>query len=154
MGILMKVKLFVSDDVKDSFTEIHTNKLTNNIQKAILLLENDDDINSNKNILAVKKQQDTFLLDFEDIYMIRVENRKSIVYAENEDYTINKALYKLEEILNSNFVRISKSTIVNIKKVTRVTPSLGGMMYIELNNGLKDNISRKYLSDFKNSLDM
>ncbi len=154
MGILMKVKLFVSDDVKDSFTEIHTNKLTNNIQKAILLLENDDDINSNKNILAVKKQQDTFLLDFEDIYMIRVENRKSIVYAENEDYTINKALYKLEEILNSNFVRISKSTIVNIRKVTRVTPSLGGMMYIELNNGLKDNISRKYLSDFKNSLDM
>ena len=154
MGILMKVKLFVSDDVKDSFTEIHTNKVTNNIQKAILLLENDDDINSNKNILAVKKQQDTFLLDFEDIYMIRVENRKSIVYAENEDYTINKALYKLEEILNSNFVRISKSTIVNIRKVTRVTPSLGGMMYIELNNGLKDNISRKYLSDFKNSLDM
>lgn len=60
----------------------------------------------------------------------------------------------MEETLSGDFVRISKTTIVNIKKIERVAPSLRGMMFIELKNGLKDNISRKYLPDFKNALDL
>ena len=42
----------------------------------------------------------------------------------------------------------------NFKKIERVAPSLKGMMFIQLKNGLKDNISRKYLPDFKNALDL
>ena len=58
------------------------------------------------------------------------------------------------ENLDSNFVRVSKSTIVNLRKIKRVAPSLRGMMFIELKNGLKDNISRKYLPEFKKALDL
>lgn len=67
---------------------------------------------------------------------------------------VKKALYQVEESLNGDFVRISKTTIVNLKKIKRVAPSLKGMMFIELKNGLKDNISRKYLPDFKQALDL
>ena len=56
--------------------------------------------------------------------------------------------------MGSDFVRISKATIVNLKKIERVAPSLKGMMFIQLKNGLKDNISRKYLPDFKQALDL
>ena len=126
----------------------------------MVLLENENEeedkegINDNNSILAVKKGQDIVLLDFEDIFLIRVEDKQTKVFTENKDYLIKKPLYQIEENLDSNFVRVSKTTIVNLRKIKRVAPSLRGMMFIELKNGLKDNISRKYLSDFKNALDL
>ena len=152
----MKVQLFVSNDLEEAYAEIYTDVLTDNIQKAMLLLQNDEssDEDETSSMLAVKKGQDIVLLDFEDIFMIRVEEKQTKVYNDKNEFLIKKPLYKIENSLDSNFVRISKSTIVNLRKIERVAPSLKGMMFIELKNGLKDNISRKYLSDFKQSLDL
>ncbi|MBP5700066.1 MAG: LytTR family transcriptional regulator, partial [Methanobrevibacter sp.] len=86
--------------------------------------------------------------------MIRVEDKQTKVFTEDNDYLVKKPLYQIEDNLDSNFVRVSKATIVNLRKIKRVAPSLRGMMFIELKNGLKDNISRKYLSDFKDALDL
>ena len=146
----MKVNLFVSRDIEEPHADIHTNELTDNIAKAMSILESED---SNE-ILAVKNGSDIALLEFNDVFMLRVENKQVKVYTENKEYLIRKPLYQVEETLSSDFVRISKTTIVNLKKIKRVAPSLKGMMFIELKNGLKDNISRKYLPDFKNALDL
>ena len=146
----MKVNLFVSRDIEEPYADIHTNELTDNVTKAISILESDD-VNE---ILAVKKGSDIALLEFGEVYMLRVEDKQVKVYTENGEYLIKKPLYQVEETLSSDFVRISKTTIINLKKVERVAPSLKGMMFIQLKNGLKDNISRKYLPDFKNALDL
>ena len=153
----MKVDLFISRDIEEPYAEIHSDSLTPNIQKAMGLLETDGIISGddeNNSILAAKKGQDIVLLDFEDIFMIRVEDKQTKVFTEDQDYLVKKPLYQIEENLDSNFVRVSKATIVNLKKIKRVAPSLKGMMFIELKNGLKDNISRKYLADFKKALDL
>ena len=154
----MKVQLFVSKDLEEPYAEIYTDVLTDNIQKAMVLLENetedDEEGITDNSILAVKKGQDIVLLDFDDIFMIRVEDKQTKVFTEDRDYLVKKPLYQIEESLDSNFVRVSKTTIVNLRKIKRVAPSLKGMMFIELKNGLKDNISRKYLSDFKSALDL
>ena len=155
----MKVQLFVSKDLEEPYAEIYTDVLTDNIQKAMVLLENEETINEEEemgdnSILAVKKGQDIVLLDVEDIFLIRVEDKQTKVYVEDKEYLIKKPLYQIEENLDSNFVRVSKTTIVNLRKIKRVAPSLKGMMFIELKNGLKDNISRKCLSDFKKALDL
>ena len=146
----MKVNLFVSRDIEEPHADIHTNELTDNITKAMSILESDD----TNEILAVKNGSDITLFQFDDVFMLRVENKQVKVYAENNEYLIRKPLYQVEESLSGDFVRISKTTIVNLKKIKRVAPSLKGMMFIELKNGLKDNISRKYLPDFKNALDL
>ena len=146
----MKVNLFVSRDIEEPYADIHTNELTDNITKAMSILESDD----SSEMLAVKKGSDIALLEFSDVYMFRVEDKQVKVYTEDKEYQIKKALYQVEENLTSDFVRISKTTIVNLKKVERVAPSLKGMMFIQLKNGLKDNISRKYLPDFKQALDL
>ena len=150
--------MFVSKDLEEPYAEIYTDVLTDNIQKAMVLLENEteeeEEGTADNSILAVKKGQDIVLLDFEDIFMIRVEDKQTKVFTENKDYLVKKPLYQIEESLDSNFVRVSKTTIVNLRKIKRVAPSLRGMMFIELKNGLKDNISRKYLADFKSALDL
>ncbi|MEE1128578.1 MAG: LytTR family DNA-binding domain-containing protein [Methanobrevibacter sp.] len=146
----MKVNLFVSRDIEHPHADIHTNELTDNITKAINILESEDQ----NEMLAVKNGSDITLLELQDIFMFRVEDKKVKVFAENNEYTVKKPLYQVEENLTKDFVRISKTTIVNLKKVERVAPSLKGMMFIQLKNGLKDNISRKYLPDFKKALDL
>ena len=146
----MKVNLFVSRDIEEPYADIHTNELTDNITKAMSILESDD----SSEMLAVKKGSDIALLEFSDVYMFRVEDKQVKVYTENSEYQVKKPLYQVEENLTSDFVRISKTTIINLKKVERVAPSLKGMMFIQLKNGLKDNISRKYLPDFKQALDL
>ena len=146
----MKVNLFVSRDIEEPHADIHTNELTDNITKAMAILESDDV----SDMMAVKKGSDIALLQLNEIYMFRVEDKQVKVYTQNGEYQIKKALYQIEDALNSDFVRISKTTIVNLRKIGRVAPSLKGMMFIELKNGLKDNISRKYLPGFKEALDL
>ena len=146
----MKVNLFVSRDIEEPYADIHTNELTDNITKAMSILESED----SNDMLAVKKGSDIALLELSEIYMFRVEEKQVKVYTESSEYLIKKPLYQVEETLSSEFVRISKTTIVNLKKIERVAPSLKGMMFIQLKNGLKDNISRKYLPDFKQALDL
>ena len=146
----MKVNLFVSRDIEEPYADIHTNELTDNVAKAMSILESDD----SSDMVAVKKGSDIALLQMDEIFMFRVEDKQVKVYSENSEYLIKKPLYQVEETLRSDFVRISKATIVNLKKIERVAPSLKGMMFIELKNGLKDNISRKYLPDFKQALDL
>ena len=82
----MKVNLFVSRDIKEPYADIHTNELTDNVTKAISILESDD-VNE---ILAVKKGSDIALLEFGDVYMLRVENKQVNVYTENNEYLIKK----------------------------------------------------------------
>lgn len=53
----MKVNLFVSRDVEEPYADIHTNELTDNITKAMSILENDD----SNDMLAVKKGSDIAL---------------------------------------------------------------------------------------------
>ena len=115
----MKVNLFVSRDVEEPHADIHTNELTDNISKAISILESDDA----NDMLAVKKGSDIALLEFSEVYMFRVENKQVNVYTENGEYLIKKPLYQVEETLGSDFVRISKTTIDNLKKIERVAPS-------------------------------
>lgn len=146
----MKVNLFVSRDIDEPYADIHTNELTENVTKAISILESED----SNDMIAVKKGSDIALLQFSEIYMFRVEDKQVKVYSEDGEFVIKKPLYQVEESLNGDFVRISKTSIVNLKKIQRVAPSLKGMMFIELKNGLKDNISRKYLPDFKQALDL
>ncbi len=146
----MKVNLFVSKDIDEPYADIHTNELTDNVTKAMSILESEE----SNDMLAVKKGSDITLLELQDVFMFRVENKQVKVYTQNVEYVIKKPLYQVEEGLNQSFVRISKTTIINLKKVERVAPSLKGMMFIELKNGLKDNISRKYLPGFKEALDL
>lgn len=146
----MKVNLFVSKDIEESYADIHTNELSDNITKAISILESED-VND---MLAVKKGSDIALLESSDVYMFRVEEKQVKVYTENNEYVIKKPLYQVEDSLGNDFLRISKTTIVNFKKIERVAPSLRGMMFVQLKNGLKDNISRKYLPDFKQALNL
>ena len=66
---------------------------------------------------------------------------------------IQTAIYELEENLKpKHFLRISKSSLVNLMKIISVKSALGGRFSVVLSNGEEIIISRKYVSELKKVL--
>ena len=103
-------------------------------------------------IVTVADGERIIVLTPEETYMIRTENEDVVVYNKDRRYISNKRLYEMEALLGNGFLRISKSTIINLRMIDYVEPAFNGMMMILLKNGSKDFISRKYLPQLKKYL--
>lgn len=146
--ILMKVEIRLSADAKEPYAVIYASEITAEIRNAAALIESE----SIGGVITVTDNERIFVLWAEEVYMVRVENEKTVVYAKAKRYYSGKRLYEFEAALGNGFMRISKSTIVNLKHIDCVEPTLGGLMLLVLKNGCKDYISRRYLPAFKKYL--
>ena len=69
------------------------------------------------------------------------------------EYTLRLRLYEMEERLNpKQFVRISNSEIINLKKVKNFDLNFAGTICVELVNGTKTYVSRRFVSRIKTIL--
>ncbi len=77
-------------------------------------------------------------------------DNKTFIYTSKECYETARKLYEFEELLKErNFLRISKSVVINIMKVESIKPALNGRFSCRLLNGEEVIISRKYVNPFK-----
>ena len=142
----MRVEINLSPEIKEAYAVIHGSKMTDEIRRVAEACE------SQENVIAAMKEEKIVVLQPEEIYMIRVEDGKIYLYTERDKYQSGKKLYEFEESLGRDFMRISKSTIVNLKKMDSVETSFHAMMYLVMKNGCKDYITRTYLPEFKKYL--
>ncbi len=86
------------------------------------------------------------------LYVESVDNR-TFLYTAKQSYETKQRVYELEEALKmKRFIRISKSTLVNLMKVKSIRPALNGRFSAALSNGEEIIISRKYVPDLKKTL--
>ena len=145
-GDKLKVELKISKEVKEPYAVIYSDSLTDEITSAVMYLENTG------KIITGEDNGRIAVLQPSEIYMVRVENERTVIYGENKKFLSPKRLYQLEQQLGNGFMKISKSTVINLSHIKCVEPSFKGMMSLVMKNGLKDWISRKYLPDFKKYL--
>lgn len=87
------------------------------------------------------------------VYYIEVVDNKTFLYCKDRVYESKQKLYELEECLvNSDFLRVSKSVMLNLSKIKSLSPALSGRFEAALANGEKVVISRQYVSDLKKRL--
>ncbi len=117
--------------------------MTDSVMRAINMLKSPDSV-------TVYIDDHALLLPVGNIFYAESVDLKTFVYAEKSVYRSRLKLYELEDILNkSDFLRISKQVIVNIKKIKSVSPAGGGRLQTTLSNGEKVIISRQYVSALK-----
>lgn len=93
------------------------------------------------------------VLEPNDLFKIYAGNGKVFAVTNNGEYILRLRLYEAEERLNpSQFVRISNSEIINLKKVKNFDLSFTGTIYVELTNGTTTYVSRRYVSKIKKIL--
>lgn len=88
-----------------------------------------------------------------DIYYFEAVDGKVFAYCKNNVHEVKQKLYELEELCKEKHCfRASKSTILNIAKITSVHPSISGRYQALLDNGEKVVISRQYVRILKDML--
>lgn len=146
----MKVECKISAEYKEPYAVLHINKMTDSVAEIISMLEKE---NANSLTLIAKKDKNTYFIKPEDISLVRTEGREIVCYDKRKNrYTLDKPLYELENMLAVYFVRISKSTIVNINQISHVEASFNGTMGLVMKNGVTDYISRSFRKSFKERL--
>ncbi|MGE7916868.1 LytTR family DNA-binding domain-containing protein [Lysinibacillus sp. RS5] len=147
--IILKIEIKIDTEYEEPHITICTAKLTPTIQAAISLLQQENE----EQILTGIANNKTYIIDPNSIIVIRTEGRELALYDEDEHRLIlSKPLYELEQLLGNNFIRISKSAIINLSKIKNIEASFNGTMEIELVLGIKEVISRNYRKQFKKRL--
>lgn len=93
------------------------------------------------------------IIDPKEVYYFEAVDNKVFAYCEKQVFEIRKKLYELEnELANTDFLRISKSTIVDLSKVLHLSAAFNGRLEAKLKNGEKIIISRQYVPNLKKKL--
>ena len=92
---------------------------------------------------------DQILLDPKQIYYLDHVERKLFAYTRDGVYRIMDTLSSCEEMLwNYGFVRVSKSNLINIYKITQLKPDLNMKVYASFDNGERICVNRSYKKEF------
>ena len=101
---------------------------------------------------AIDNDKHYLISPLEVFYFESVDNR-TFLYTETQVLEVRKRLYELGEILSDkDFVRTSKSQLVNINKIKLLKPELNRSITAEMINGEILFISRRYAKQIKTLL--
>lgn len=103
--------------------------------------------------IICKNDNEECVVYINDIFYLESVDKKVFVYCEKDVLRSNYKLYELEEMLSDiGFVRVSKSVILNIEKLTGIKTLVNSKLEARLSNGESICVTRKYLKDIKNEL--
>lgn len=110
-------------------------------------------VKAGRNRITAFYENEIVQLDSKEVYYFESVDNKVYACCEKKVFEIKQKLYELEEIYKqTNFVRISKSMIVNISKVSKIVPMFNGRLEGVLCNGEKVIITRQYVANLKKKL--
>ncbi len=140
------------DELKDAVDKaekyIKLNKAENNRNESLKNLASDLTDRSTIKKITLPSGQGYRLVDIDNIIHIEADSNYCVFHLINlEKITVSKTLKDYEEILpESRFIRIHKSSIVNLKYVKEYHSKNG--LQVVLNNNETINVSRRRASDF------
>lgn len=107
----------------------------------------------NPDILMVTKNDITYKIKTDNVLYCEALDRKILVATKTDTFETRMKLFEIEELIKSKgFVRISRSILVNINKVTSFKPDINCTLSAYLTNNKELHVSRKYVADFKDKL--
>lgn len=87
------------------------------------------------------------------VFYIESVDSKTFLYTKEKVLESKLKLYELENSLTGgDFLRVSKSVILNLSKIRSLSPALSGRFEANLENGEKIIISRQYVAQLKRRL--
>ena len=97
------------------------------------------------------KNEYEYIFDMSDVSYFETNGSKVIAHIENDIYETRLKLYEIESTGKPRgFIRINKSTVVNINFCLSIAAEFSGNYTLTMKNtGARLTLSRKYAGDFK-----
>ena len=108
----------------------------------------------NKNAeLCLSLNNTDYYINRNDILFFETTDSKTVAHTTDKMYYSNYKLYELEQVLPPEFIRVSKSTILNCKKVSSISKNLTGASEVCFKaTPKKVYVSRMYFKVFKEKI--
>ncbi|GFZ27311.1 LytTR family DNA-binding domain-containing protein [Lactobacillus corticis] len=146
----MKVKLEIDPDQSENEVIIKAAKITPEIERLYRRLQEnsaqDDQITGYRGSTA-------YYLKISDILFFETEAKQVMAHTKKHSYAVKYKLYELENLLGGQFMRVSKSTILNLDQIYALTRSISNCQ-IQFQNSYKTvYVSRRYYRELRTKLD-
>lgn len=144
----MNVEIKIDSSCQDTKVVIYTDKITDEINMLVRKISAEQ-----PQILSGFDKERLTVLDQADIIRIYASGGKVFAVTENGEFALRLRLYELEERLDMRqFVRISNSEIINLKKVKEFDLSFTGTICVSFQDNTVTYASRRYVTKLKRLL--
>ncbi len=148
----MKIDIRIDEKTQETTIIVQASKIDDEIAEIINKLKEIENKN-HKGTLTCFKDDIVEIIDENKIIRIYSSMQKVMAETSQGSYLIKARLYELEERLDkNNFVRISNSEIINLKRVINFDLSFSGTICVNLDNDVKTYVSRRFVSKIKDVL--
>lgn len=139
----MKIKIEIDENLEEEEIVIRCRELDEDvisIQKRI-----SDAVNSRMQLQVVRGEKEYFIT-VDEVLFFETDSSGVVVHTASQIYETKHRLYELEELLPGSFVRVSKSSILNVTKVRALHRNITGASEVEFAGSSKTVfVSRNYL---------
>lgn len=146
----MKIKLDINDSVDEIEISLKAKEYSDEVKalhEKLLNYKNDD------NSLLLYDDNKEYLIAIKDIIFFETEGDKVYAHTTKYSYFCKSRLYELLDVLPHSFIRISKSTIINIHHLLSIERKFTSSSLIQFNNTHKEvYVSRRYYNNLKEQL--
>lgn len=146
----MKVKIEIDAMLEEEEVIIRCKSLDDsivNLQKQIAKQED------GKQCITLRKGDTEYYVPIREIYFFETDGKEMNAHTADKIFTADYKLYELEQLLPNGFMRIAKSTIVNMDYIYSITRNLTASSVVEfVNSSKKTLVSRGYYKALTDSL--
>lgn len=146
----MKIRVEIDDSIAEDEVVIRCSDFTDEHMK---LKQTISQLVGSHEQLAFYKGETQYYIALGEILFFETENGQMCAHTANDVFTVKLKLYELEELLPSYFVRVSKSSILNSRKIYSITKNITASSMVEFQNSHKKvYVSRYYYKILKDML--
>ncbi len=146
--MIMQVEIKLDGSYTDPKAIILTASMTEEVSSAVKKLSEEP-----PPLLLGYKGEMIEILEENDLIQMYANSGKVFAVTQQGEYVLRLRLYELEKRLPANqFVRISNSEIINLKKADHFDLSFTGTICVQLINDTITYVSRRYVSKLKKIL--
>lgn len=137
----MKVRIEVNRNLMEDEVIIRCKSLNSEIQKIERSIQ---DVARIPTIRFYQKDIEYYIF-LDDILFFETDGSMMMAHTKDDVYQVKYRLYELEEILPSYFLRVAKSTILNIHHIYSISKNITASSVVEFNKSHKQvYVSRMY----------
>lgn len=146
------MKVHLNIDKKKEVTEVNIQTYNEEIGEGLLKhIYQYSTTNTSK--LGVKTSNGILMVEKSDVIFAEIFGKELSIITTEEEITTRQSLQALQNKLSSqNFVQVTRSSIINIQYVKKISPSFSGNFTAALTNGSKVSISRRYVRNLNKAL--
>lgn len=105
-----------------------------------------------RNLLPVKTSDRIVTVKRDELIKVEVQGTRLTYYTVSEVVKTTGRLYQILENLNDDFVQVSRHSAINLNYLESLESGFAGNMVAILSEGLKTDVSRRYLPDLEREL--